>query len=110
VGLGGLAVEWGVLGNGPQSNAFQPGMFGMWTTFCFGPRVLSRPSPPNAKGKRRFWIAFGITAIPLTASILLTPDPKARLVVAVLGLTASYMIWSVWLLGLGWSAGRRCKL
>lgn len=49
-GLCGLGVEWILLGNGPDSNAFQLGMFGMWTTFCFGPRVLTRESPSSAGG------------------------------------------------------------
>lgn len=39
-GLGGLGIEWVLLGNGPESNAFQLGMFAMWMTFCFGPRIL----------------------------------------------------------------------
>ena len=43
-GIGGLGVEWVLLGYGPGSNAYQLGMFAMWTTFCFGPRVLTRDS------------------------------------------------------------------
>ena len=32
-GMGGMGIEWGLLGNGPGSNANQIGMFAMWTTF-----------------------------------------------------------------------------
>lgn len=102
VGIGGLSVEWFLLGNGPGSNAFQPGMFAMWTTFCFGPRVLARPAPGIARAKRAFWVAFSVVAVLLTAAVLLTPDPNARVVVVVLGLSASYIVWSLWLLVMAW--------
>ena len=104
VGVFGLAFEWLVLGNGPASNAFQPGMFAMWTTYGFGPRVLTRSSPAIDRAKRSFWIAFALVALLLTAAILLTPAPKAGLVIAVIGLSASYGLWSLWLLALGWKS------
>jgi len=102
VGFGGLAIEWVFLGNGPGSNAFQLGMLAMWTTFGFGPRVLTRTSPLIAKGERRFWMAFGVVGVLLTACILLASNPKARIVIAVLGLSGTYAVWSVWLLVLAW--------
>jgi len=105
-GLGGLAFEWVLLGNGPGSNAIQLGMFAMWTTFCFGPRVLTRDSRLIEKVSRRFWIAFGIAAAVLTAFVLMASGPDARVVISVLGLSGTYMVWSVWLLILAW---RTCE-
>ena len=102
VGVFGLAFEWLLLGNDPSSNAIQLGMFAMWTTFGFGPRVLSRSSPAIERGKRLFWIAFAVAGVGLTAAILLAPDPNARIVIAVVGLSALYGLWSLWLLWLGW--------
>ena len=101
-GLGGLAVEWTLLGNGPESNAFQLGMFAMWTTFCTGPRVLTRDSPLMKKARRRFWTAFALAAVLLTTLVLLAPAPNARLVIAVVGSSGLNMVWSIWLLILGW--------
>ena len=101
-GIGGLMIEWGLLGNGPGSNAIQLGMFAMWTTFGFGPRVLTRSASTLKSGKLYFWIAFAVVAVLLTLFVLLTPDPKARLVVAVLSLSGTYIIWSIWLLVLAW--------
>lgn len=101
-GLGGLAIEWGLLGNGPSSNAFQLGMFAMWTSFCFGPRVLTRTSLLIAKPKQWFWIVYGIAALVLTTIVVLTPSPNAKLVISVLGLSGTYLVWSIWLLILGW--------
>lgn len=104
VGFIGLAVEWTLLGNGPGSNAIQLGMFAMWTTFGFGPRVLTRISSPIGKGGRIFWWAFAIAGALLTASILTASAPGAKVVVAVIGLSVTYAVWSVWLLVLAWKS------
>lgn len=109
-GLGGLAFEWVLLGNGPGSNAIQLGMFAMWTTFCFGPRVLTRDSCLIEKAGRRFWMAFGIAAVLLTASVLMVPGPGPRIVIAVLGLSGTYMIWSGWLLILAWRTRQPARI
>jgi len=105
-GLGGLAIEWGLLGNGPGSNAIQLGMFAMWTTFCFGPRVLTRNAAVIDKARRWFWTAFGIAAVLLTVMALLMPSPEAKLVIVVLSLSGTYLIWSIWLLYLAWKSRR----
>ncbi len=102
----GLAVEWTVLGTGPGSNAIQIGMVGMWTTFCFGPRVLTRFGV-SENPARRFWLAFAVVAVVVTVSIVLTPDAKAKVVVAVLTLSAAYVLWSVWLLIMAWRSRSR---
>ena len=102
VGFGGLAIEWVFLGNGPESNAIQLGMFAMWTTFAFGPRILTRSSPLIKKGRRRFSMAFAIVGVLLTLCILMVSNHKAKIVIAVLGLSGSYVVWSVWLLLLAW--------
>jgi hypothetical protein len=99
-GLGGLVIEWTLLGNGPGSNALQWGMFAMWTTFCFGPRVLIRQSEIMGTSVWRFWMAFAVAAVVLTTCILLSSNPQAKFVIAVLGLSISYLIW--WLLRMGW--------
>ena len=101
-GLGGLIVEWSLLGNGPGSSAFQPGMLAMWTSFCFGPRILIRKSSIIDHQRKRFWIAFGITSVLLTSIVLLIRSAKAKIVIAVVGLSGAYMVWSIWLLGLAW--------
>ena len=101
-GFGGLAIEWMLLGNGPDSNAFQWGMFAMWTTFCFGPRVLTRSSARLANARRKFWIAFAVVGVLLTALLLMTPAANAKLVLAVVGLSGTYVVWSAWLLLLAW--------
>ncbi len=103
-GVFGLAVEWGLLGNGPGSNAFQLGMFAMWTSFCFGPRVLTRPAACIEKSGRGFWWAFASTGTLLAAIVLSIGNPKARLVVSILGLSGLYIGWSIWLLRLAWQA------
>ena len=59
-------------------------------------KLVAGISPPA------FLIA--LVAVVLTAAILLTPDPKAGLVIAVIGLSASYGLWSLWLLALGWKS------
>ena len=102
VGIGGLGIEWGLLGNGPGSNAYQLGMFAMWTTFCFGPRILTRDSPVIQGARRKFWLAFGLAAVLLTGIVLLTHNPEARIVIVVLGLSTTYIAWSAWLLVLAW--------
>lgn len=107
-GLGGLAVEWVLLGNGPGSNAFQPGMFAMWTTFCFGPRILTRASVVGTRRPRRFWIAFVVVGLPLALGVAAVPG-KAKIVFAVLGLSAAYIVWSLWLLLLAWSDRRTAR-
>lgn len=101
-GLCGLGVEWYLLGNGPDSNAFQLGMFGMWTTFCFGPRVLTRGSPLIEAARRKFWLVFGLVAVLSTAIVLLTKNPDAKFVIAVMGLSATNIVWSIWLLVMAW--------
>ncbi len=107
VGFGGLGFEWVLLGNGPESNAFQLGMFAMWTTWGFGPRILTRDSPTAGKSYLWFWRAFTIVAIVLTMAILLLPDPKIKLVVSIVVLSIIYMVWSLWLLIFGWQNHRR---
>ncbi len=97
-GICGLGVEWILLGNGPGSNAFQLGMFAMWTTFCFGPRILTRDDPTINNSRRKFWQAFGLTAIVCLVVIVLIKKPDARFVVAVLALSATNIVWSIWLL------------
>ena len=103
-GLFGLWVEWTLLGNGPDSNAFQPGMFGMWTTFCFGPRVLTRESPLIEAARRKFWQAFGVVAVLSIVILLLITNPDAKFVIAVMGLSATNIVWSIWLLVMAWRA------
>jgi len=110
VGFGGLMLEWIFLGNGPGSNAFQLGMFAMWTTWGFGPRILTRDSLAAGKRHLRFWRAFTIVAIVLTVTILLLPDPKIKLVISIVALTITYMIWSAWLLICGWQDHRLERL
>lgn len=100
-GIAGLAIEWILLGNGPGSNAFQLGMFAMWTTFCFGPRILARDPMVGSPRARRFWIAFAIASTLLTIAVLVATG-KPKVVVAVLGLSAAYIMWSLWLLRLAW--------
>ncbi len=107
-GFGGLAIEWTLLGNGPGSHAIQLGMFAMWTTFCFGPRILTRDFPAMGKSRKIFWAAFSIVAVLLTAIILLTPNPNARVVITVFGLSGTYIIWSIWLLILAWKTRQSC--
>lgn len=102
-GIGGLAIEWTFLGNGPGSNAFQLGMFGMWTTFCFGPRVLTRTPRMDAALRRTFWRVFTVVAVALAVTVAALPTPAAKVVVAVLGLSGAYVVWSAWLL---WIAHR----
>lgn len=102
VGLAGLAFEWFLLGNGPQSKALQWGMFAMWTTFGFGPRVLTRPSPAIKRGARWFWLAFAVAAAVLTAGLLLAAGHGPKVVIAVFGLSGTYVLWSLWLLVLAW--------
>lgn len=106
-GIGGLAIEWTLLGNGPGSNALQIGMFAMWTTFGFGPRVLARNAAQRAPGRRRFWIAFAVAAVLITAAILLAGTPQAKLLTAVFGLSGTNALWSLWLLALAWTARNR---
>lgn len=104
VGVFGLAFEWTLLGNGPGSNAIQLGMFAMWTTFGFGPRVLTRASSLVGKNRRVFWWAFAVVGALLTASILMASAPGANVVVAVIGLSITYAVWSAWLLVIAWKA------
>jgi len=112
VGAIGLAIEWTWLGNGPGSNAWQLGMWAMWTTWGFGPRVLTRDSGVLVQGRKRFWSAFITVAILLSATVLIVTNPKFKLVVSVTALSASYLVWSVWLLILGWRSrhGRNMQL
>ena len=105
-GLGGLVIEWTLLGNPPGSNAFQLGMFAMWTTFCFGPRVLTREAPLLQAARHRFWLAFGAVTAALTAIIALAPSREAKVVLAVLGLSGANVVWSVWLLAMAWRSRR----
>ena len=110
VGFVGLAFEWVLLGNGPGSNAFQLGMFAMWTTWGFGPRILTRDSPAAGKRYLSFWRAFIIVAVVLTVAILLLSDPKAKLVVSIVALSITYIIWSLLLLVFGWKNHRSARL
>lgn len=107
-GIIGLAIEWTLLGNGPGSNAIQIGMFAMWTTFCFGPRVLTRPATRSMR--RWFWGAFVGVALVITPLVLILPNPKARVVVAVLAMTASNLIWSAWVGGMAWRTRHETRL
>lgn len=107
VGVVGLAIEWQLLGNGPQSNANQLGMFAMWTTFGFGPRVLTRPSTVARGLHRPFWKAFAAVAVLLTTVAFLIPASDARLVVVVVALVATYVVWSAWLLLMAWRTRHR---
>lgn len=109
-GVGGLGVEWTLLGNGPGSNALQFGMFAMWTTFGFGPRILTRASPVVRSGRRGFWAAFAALGLLLTAAVLLASDPGAKVILAVFGLSGSYTLWSLWLLWLGWRSRQSDRL
>ena len=102
-GLAGLAIEWMLLGNGPDSNAFQLGMFGMWTTFCFGPRILVRAPIVTGPSARRFWMAFAMACVLITVAVVVA-NGKTKVVVAVLGLSAAYIVWSLWLLRLAWTS------
>ena len=53
--------------------------------------------------RRKFWLAFGLAAeFLLTAIVLLTQNPEAKIVIAVLGLSGTYIVWSVWMLMLAW--------
>ena len=105
-GIGRLAIEWTLLGNHPGSNALQLGMFAVWTTFCFGPRVLTREALMLHTSRRRFWLAFGAVTAALTAIIALAPSREAKVVLAVLGLSGANMVWSVWLLAMAWRSRR----
>lgn len=101
-GIFGLAFEWTLLGNHPGSNAIQIGMFAMWTTFCFGPRVLTRKSRSNRRARRRFWFAFFAASLLLISIVLMASSREAKVVLAVYGLTMTYSVWSVWTLVLAW--------
>ena len=103
-GVVGLYVEWTLLGNDLQSNAFQPGMFAMWTTFLFGPRILTREAPSLRGPRRWFWRVFIVLAVVLTLLIGSISDYDARVVIAVWALSAVYLVWSLWLLALAWHA------
>ncbi|QDU11460.1 hypothetical protein [Gimesia aquarii] len=109
-GFFGLAIEWILLGNGPGSNSLQLGMFAMWTTFCFGPRILTRDSPAIKKDRRKFWIAFAVAAMLITTVVLLAPHLKAKIVITALALSGTYLIWSIWLLILVWQSNRNIQL
>ncbi len=100
-GIGGMAIEWTLLGNGPGSNAFQLGMFAMWTTFCFGPRILTRETVIATPRARRFWIAFVLIGTLITVAVLAATG-KPKIVLAVLTLSAAYLLWSLWLLRLAY--------
>lgn len=101
-GFGGLAIEWTFLGNGPESDAVQLGMFAMWTTFVFGPRVLSRENPAKPKFRKRFWIIVLLAALVLTPAILTAGGPIGKIYAAVYGLCGLYIGWSCWLLFTAW--------
>ena len=55
-------------------------------------------------------MAFGVAAVVLTASVLMVPGPGPRIVVAVLGLSGTYMIWSGWLLILAWRTRQPARI
>ena len=92
-GVTGLAVEWLLLGNSPAANpnAFQIGMFCMWTTFCFGPRLLVRDDDSTRSLRRRIWMFFGGYFVLSTVLGLLIPALQARFVVIILTSVAAYL-------------------
>lgn len=92
-GVTGLAVEWLLLGNSPAANpnAFQIGMFCMWTTFCFGPRLLVRDDDSTRSLRRRIWMLFGGYFALSTAFGLLIPAPQVRFVLIILTSVATYL-------------------
>ncbi|MGH1362173.1 MAG: hypothetical protein ACRBF0_01365 [Calditrichia bacterium] len=98
----GLMVEWFLLGNGLGSNAFQLGMVAMWTTFCFGPRILTRSGLEGSSPYRKFWRAYVVVGFLVTAGILLVSGTAAKTVIAVVSLSATYIVWSISLLVMAW--------
>ena len=106
VGTGGLMFEWVVIGYGPGSGAFQLGMFAMWTTFCFGPRILTRDSEVVKRSLRWFWGFFGISAAIISFLVAIAKVKGAKIVIAVYGLSAMYIPISIWLLVLAWRSNR----
>lgn len=104
-GGAGLAVEGTVLGNGPESPAFQPGMFAMWTVSGFGPHLLTRDSGFLQQAGRQFWAVYAVASLLLTGLVLWGTTHEAKLAVAIWGLSATYIVWSVWLFRLGWRTG-----
>ena len=101
-GLSGLAVEWTLLGNSPAANpnAIQIGMFCLWTTFCFGPRLLVRKDDSNRRLRKRIWQFFGVYFVLSTVISLLIPAPQTRFVVIILVSVAAYIGMNVLLLWL----------
>jgi hypothetical protein len=101
-GLTGLAVERLLLGNSPAANpnAYQIGMFCMWTTFCFGPRLLIRCDDSTRPLRRRIWMFFGAYFAVSTVLGLLIAAPQARFVVIILTSVAAYLGMNVLLIWL----------
>ena len=91
-GVVGLAVEWFFLANSPAANpnASQIGMFCMWTTFCFGPRLLVRGDGSTRSLRRKIWMFFGGYFVVSTVLGLLIPAPKTRFVVIILTSLVAY--------------------
>jgi hypothetical protein len=92
-GVTGLAVEWLLLGNSPAGNpnAIQIGMFCMWTTFCFGPRLMVRQDDSTRSLRRRIWMFFGGYFALSTVLGLLIPAPQTRFVLIILTSVAAYL-------------------
>jgi len=117
-GLSGLAVEWVLLGNSPAANpnAIQIGMFCMWTTFCFGPRLLIRQDDSTRLLRRRTWQFFGAYFVLSTIIGLLIPAQPTRFVVMILVSVAAYIGMNILLLWLMFrqhrneSAGRQVSV
>ncbi|MCB9924883.1 MAG: hypothetical protein H6822_22070 [Planctomycetaceae bacterium] len=101
-GISGLAIEWILLGNSPSANpnAIQIGMFCMWATFCFGPRLLIRQDDSTRRLRRRVWQFFGAYFALSTVIGLLIPAPQTRFVVIILVSVAAYIGINVLLLWL----------
>jgi len=101
-GISGLAIEWTLLGNSPSANpnAIQIGMFCMWTTFCFGPRLLVRTDEATHRLRRRIWQFFGAYFVLSTVIGLLIPAPQTRFVVIIFVSVAAYIGINVLLLWL----------
>ena len=106
-GCFGLAFEWILLGNGPDSNASQLGMFAMWTTFCFGPRVLSRKTAEATKVRRLFWVFFALFMGAIGLLGMALPHPEVRFVVIIVATIVAYVFLSFWLLVIVWRDGKK---
>ena len=66
------------------------GKFCMWTTFCFGPRLLVRDNESTRPLRRRIWMFFGAYFALSTVLGVLIPAPQTRFVVIILTSVAAY--------------------